>query len=82
MFLTDKNLIFKPVLDRFPYYEPENWGSEAKNGYTYKVCLNYRFCPNCHSKILAPDFRHEMDSWGNWHNFCRFCRPELKTAIN
>jgi len=61
--------------------DESQWGSQAKDGYSYRTNLNGIMCPSCLRRIDSRYIVHKMDSDGNWRNFCRFCRPELKPAL-
>ena len=74
--------LFTGILTKTPYYNRESWGDEATNGYTYLTRLNTIICPHCLKRIDCSEIRHEMNDKGEWGNFCKFCRPDLKIILN
>ena len=70
------------VLDPRPKYNKYKWGKEARTGYTYKTCINFRHCPACGGRIYADQFVHQMDKKkSKWKNYCSNCRPDLTPAL-
>jgi len=55
--------------------DKSQWGSEARNGYSYRINLNGVVCPSCLRHIDSTQIRHKMDEKDNWVNACCYCEP-------
>jgi len=60
-------------------YDESQWGSEAKNGYSYCLALNPIRCELCLRKIDSREIRHKFSKrLSRYLNGCIYCRPDWR----